>query len=240
MLTKTGEFKPPISHDFRRLIALCKGLQNQSIPSDLVRLIVLDEKERMSLNNVQCVVDYASQLNRLLFSVNDSICSLKSIVFRDGFDVVNLSGHPIESYENTHFGMMLADLDDYGEPLIMNNELDLSYTTMNAHKLKQIKFPLHLQYLRLSGNPNISSFESVSFPSTLRRIDLSGCSMDARKIKSLKLPEGVEAIIMNGNDLHGQLDAVSELIAGLPQIHGLELNECIKLRTQTLQTIKCL
>ena len=81
---------------------------------------------------------------------------------------------------------------------------------MNAYKLKQIKFPLYLQSIRLSGNPSILSFENFSFPLTLRRIDLAECCLNAQKIQSLKLPKEMERIYMDENALHGQMHAVNK------------------------------
>ena len=200
---------------FRCLIALCRGLKNKSLPSDVLQLIVLDEKERTDEKNVQFIIDYGFASGESLYS-KKPIRSLKNIifpVFPDDCDgLIDLSHHPIASYQNAQFPEYLGDLD-------------LSYTTLNTQKLKQVRFPA-LEFLYLSGNPNISSFENISFPSCLFGIDLSKMSLNSAKMRSLKLPRHLQKIDMDHNALQGQIDALNELIASLPDLDQLDIGYC--------------
>ena len=204
------------SPDFRCLVALCRGLKNKRLPSGIVRPIVMEAKERMYQKHVQFIIDwgFASGYGYL---DDYPIRSLKNIVFPGNTLIINLMNHPIESYENTHFRNLRTETLTY-------NEMDLSSTTMDTPKLKQIKFPLNLQSLDLSSNPNITSFENVSFPPNLFRCSVSGCALDAHKIKSLKLPRGLEKMEMAENALHGEMDAVCELIGSFPRLDWLDLS----------------
>ena len=206
------------SPDFRCLLALSRGLKNKSLPSDIVQFIVMDAKERMYQEHVQFIISYGIASERSCGS-EKPIRSLKNIIFPDDCFIINLRNHPIESYENTQFRNLSTETLTY-------NELDLSNTTMNADKLKQIKFPSNLQTLDLSRNPVITSFENVSFPPNLLRLVVSGCALNAQKIKSLNLQHNLERIEMDGNQLHGQMGAVNELISGFPQLDYLDLSYC--------------
>ena len=96
-----------------------------------------------------------------------------------------------------------------------------------TRKLKQIHFP-NLICLHLSGNPNISSFENVSFPAELVYLYLKNISMSAEQILSLKrsLGEDLEGIELDNTDLHGQMDALNEWFADLDRLERLSLKNC--------------
>ena len=206
------------SPDFRCLIALIRGLKRRALPSDIVRFIVVDAKERMYQKHVQFIINYGVASSRS-YCDKKPIRSLKNIAFPDDCFIINLRNHPIESYENTKFRNLSTETLTF-------NELDLSNTTMTARKLRQIKFPSNLQSLYLSRNPNIVSFENVSFPLQLCRVSVEECSLNSEKIISLKLPRNLERIEMGGNQLHGQMDVVCEFIAGFSQLDYLDLSFC--------------
>ena len=206
----------------RRLVAICRGLGANKMPSDVARIIASDEMERTYLKYVQLIIDDAFYWHET-FGYDKPIYSLKNVKFPNWrCSRADLSDHPIipiESFENLELGnFTLHDMQD--------NHLGLSNTTLNAQKLKQIKFPSNLESLFMKHNPNIETFEDVSFPSSLRSVSLTGCGLDGDKIKSLRLPGGLRELSLCDNALHGQMDAVNELIAGFTELEELYLSDC--------------
>ena len=68
------------SPNFRSLIASCRGLDNKALPSDIIRLILLNEKERMYQEHVQFIVDHTFPSDDEYYS-EKPIHSLKNIIF---------------------------------------------------------------------------------------------------------------------------------------------------------------
>ena len=208
------------SPNSKRLIAIYWALMNKSVPVDIARIITLDQREQMYLRHVQFMIDYCqndlySHHPKALIHPGHSIRSLGHIdLSRFEGRVLDLSHHSIESYQNVQFPECCY-------------VLNLAFTELNTHKLRQIKFP-NISRLVLSGNPNVRSFENISFPSSLHVIELGQMSLSAQGIRSLNLPQNSRQISLERNAFNGRdtIDALNDLFARKPDLLFLDLSHC--------------